>query len=106
MARLWPRSIKRDAAGSAPLVRRYDTVHAEDGLPSGEGAFLACSWRLADAYILLGRLEDARRLFQRLLELRNDVDLLAEEYDPRLSRMLGIYRRRSRTWRSSTPHST
>ncbi|NDZ18569.1 glucoamylase [Variovorax sp. WS11] len=73
------------------LVLRYDTVQTDDGLPAGEGAFLACSFWLADAYTLMGRLEDARRLFQRLLALRNDVGLLAEEYDPRAGRQLGNF---------------
>jgi GH15 family glucan-1,4-alpha-glucosidase len=73
------------------FVRRYDTSVASDGLPAGEGAFLACSFWLADDLMLLGRREDARRLFERLLSLRNDVDLLAEEYDPRAKRMLGNF---------------
>jgi GH15 family glucan-1,4-alpha-glucosidase len=64
------------------LVRRYDTYHVKDGFPPGEGAFLACSFWLADNMILQGRIEDAKALFERLLRLRNDVGLLAEEYDP------------------------
>jgi GH15 family glucan-1,4-alpha-glucosidase len=56
------------------LVARYDTGTAVDGLPGGEGAFLACSFWFADNYILQGRYDDARRLFERLLALRNDVD--------------------------------
>jgi hypothetical protein len=71
------------------LVLRYDSGRTDDGLPGGEGAFLACSFWLADAYVMLGRLDDARHLFDRLLALRNDVGLLAEEYDPELSRQLG-----------------
>ena len=59
------------------LVMRYDTQEAQDGLPPGEGAFLACSFWLVDAYILLKRWQDARSLFDRLLELRNDVGLLS-----------------------------
>jgi GH15 family glucan-1,4-alpha-glucosidase len=73
------------------LVRRYDTRGADDGLPAGEGAFLACSFWLADVYVLMKRRDDARRLFERLLSLRNDVGLLAEEYDPRSRRMLGNF---------------
>ena len=65
------------------LVMRYDTEQSHDGLPPGEGAFLACSFWLVDAYILQNRWADARRLFDRLLALRNDVGLLSEEYDPR-----------------------
>src|SRR5262249_31735182 len=63
------------------LVMRYDTAATRDGLPPGEGAFLACSFWLVDAYIQQERLRDARALFERLLELRNDVGLLSEEYD-------------------------
>jgi GH15 family glucan-1,4-alpha-glucosidase len=73
------------------LVLRYDSVATDDGLPGGEGAFLACSFWLADNYVLLGRLDDARQLFERLLALRNDVGLLAEEYDPRAKRQLGNF---------------
>ncbi len=72
-------------------VLRYDTGSAGDGLPAGEGAFLACSFWLADAYVLLGRLEDARRLLERLLGLRNDLGLLAEEYDTRAGRLVGNF---------------
>lgn len=73
------------------LVLRYDTGDTSDGLPPGEGAFLACSFWLADAYILSGRREDARNLFERLLSLRNDLGLLSEEYDPRAKRLLGNF---------------
>jgi GH15 family glucan-1,4-alpha-glucosidase len=73
------------------LVLRYDTREADDGLPPGEGAFLACSFWLADALLLIGRQQDAERLFGRLLALRNDVGLLAEEYDMRDRRMLGNF---------------
>jgi GH15 family glucan-1,4-alpha-glucosidase len=72
-------------------VRRYDTVKSEDGLPPGEGLFLACSFWLADAYLLIGRADDAHRLFERLLSLRNDVGLLSEEYEPRGKRLVGNF---------------
>jgi GH15 family glucan-1,4-alpha-glucosidase len=62
-----------------------------DGLPGREGAFLACTFWLADNYALVGRQADARELFQRLLDLRNDVGLLAEEYDPVSGRQLGNF---------------
>jgi GH15 family glucan-1,4-alpha-glucosidase len=73
------------------LVRRYDSARTEDGLPPGEGAFLACSFWLVDAYVLQGRWREARELFDRLLDLRNDVGLLSEEYDPRGRRMVGNF---------------
>ncbi len=73
------------------LVLRYDTGAARDGLPPGEGAFLACSFWLADAYVLLGRRDDARNLFERLLSMQNDLGLLSEEYDPRAQRLLGNF---------------
>lgn len=73
------------------LVMRYDTAESEDGLPPGEGAFLACSFWLVDAYILQKRWSDARTLFDRLLDLRNDVGLLSEEYDPRMQRLVGNF---------------
>jgi GH15 family glucan-1,4-alpha-glucosidase len=73
------------------LVRRYDTHRSEDGLPPGEGTFLACSFWLADALTLLCRTDEARTLFERLLSLCNDVGLLAEEYDPRTKRQLGNF---------------
>jgi GH15 family glucan-1,4-alpha-glucosidase len=73
------------------FVLRYNSARTEDGLPPGEGAFLACSFWLADAYVLLGRLDDARRLFENVLSIANDVGLLAEEYDPVLRRMVGNF---------------
>ncbi len=73
------------------FVLRYDTGASNDGLPQGEGAFLACSFWLADAYVLLGRRDDARKLFERLLSLRNDLGLLSEEYDPAAKRLLGNF---------------
>jgi GH15 family glucan-1,4-alpha-glucosidase len=73
------------------FLLRYDTECVSDGLPSGEGAFLACSFWLADAYVLMGRLQDAHQLFARLLNLRNDVGLLAEQYDVRAKRQVGNF---------------
>ena len=73
------------------LVMRYDTAETDDGLVSDEGVFLPCSFWLVDAYVLLGRMADARRLFDHLLTLCNDVGLLSEEYDPRTGRLLGNF---------------
>ena len=73
------------------LVLRYDTDKTDDGLPPGEGFFLACSFWLVDAYLMLGRRGDAVKLFERLLALRNDVGLLSEEYDFRAKRQLGNF---------------
>jgi GH15 family glucan-1,4-alpha-glucosidase len=73
------------------FVDRYTAEPAVDGLPAGEGAFLACTFWLADCQHLLGRHADARRTFARLLGLRNDVGLLAEEYDPRSGRQVGNF---------------
>ena len=73
------------------LVRRYHTHETRDGLPPGEGVFLACSFWLADALALLGRKHEARELFEHLLSLCNDVGLLSEEYDPAARRMVGNF---------------
>ena len=73
------------------LVLRYSTETNVDALPAGEGAFLPCSFWLADCYALTGRRAQAEALFERLLSLRNDVGLLAEEYDPRTGHMLGNF---------------
>ena len=76
---------------SGGFVLRYDTAVAKDGLPPGEGAFIPSSFWLADAYVLLGRSADARRLFKQLAGLCNDVGLLAEEYDIGARRLLGNF---------------
>ena len=73
------------------FVLRYETEDPGDGLPEGEGAFLACSFWLVDNYVLQGRYAEARELFERLLVRRNDVGLLAEEFDPQSGRMLGNF---------------
>jgi len=73
------------------FVRRYDTQTAADGLPGDEGVFLACSFWLVDNLVLLGRLDVARGLFERLLALRNDLGLLSEEYDPVAKRLVGNF---------------
>jgi GH15 family glucan-1,4-alpha-glucosidase len=73
------------------FVFRYETENPGDGLPAGEGVFLACSFWLVDNYILQGRYADARKLFDRLLSRCNDVGLLAEEFDPVTGRMLGNF---------------
>jgi GH15 family glucan-1,4-alpha-glucosidase len=73
------------------LVSRYRTRAEIDGLPPGEGVFLPCSFWLANNYRLQHRDAEARALFERLLSLRNDVGLLAEEYDPQARRQLGNF---------------
>jgi GH15 family glucan-1,4-alpha-glucosidase len=73
------------------LVRRYSTERTDDGVGGMEGAFLACSFWLADAYVMLGRIDEATALFERLLALRNDLGLLAEEYDPVAGRLIGNF---------------
>jgi GH15 family glucan-1,4-alpha-glucosidase len=73
------------------FVLRYSTDESQDGLPGSEGAFLICSFWLADCLAMLGRRGEARALFERLLEIRNDLGLLAEEYDPRSKRQLGNF---------------
>jgi GH15 family glucan-1,4-alpha-glucosidase len=73
------------------LLQRYRTAPMIDGLPPGEGAFLVCSFWLADNYALQGRVAEARALCERLLGLANDVGLFAEEYDPVEKRMLGNF---------------
>jgi len=84
-------AIQRDLMTDG-LLRRYELPggHSEvDGLPGSEGAFLACSFWLVNALHMIGREEEARELFERLLGLRNDVGLLSEEYDSRYRRQVG-----------------
>jgi len=73
------------------LVLRYSTATDADALPPGEGAFLPCSFWLADSLVLIGRREEGEALFERLLALSNDLGLLSEEYDPRERHMLGNF---------------
>ena len=73
------------------FVQRYSTDGTDDGVGGKEGAFLACSFWLVDAYVLSGRVEDAQALFDRLLTLTNDLGLLAEEYDADAGRLLGNF---------------
>jgi GH15 family glucan-1,4-alpha-glucosidase len=91
-----PRVVGTVAAIEKELVKdgfvlRYKTDPKIDGLAAGEGAFLACSFWLADNYVLLGRMNDATALFRRLVGLCNDVGLLAEEYDPAAKRQIGNF---------------
>ncbi len=73
------------------FVLRYNTAKVKDGLPPGEGVFLACSFWMVSSLKAIGRSRDARRLFERLLKLRNSVGLLAEEYDVRRKRLVGNF---------------
>ena len=73
------------------FVARYIPEPGVDGLPPGEGAFLPCTFWLADNYALQGRHDEARRVFERLLAIRNDVGLLSEEYDPAAGRLVGNF---------------
>jgi GH15 family glucan-1,4-alpha-glucosidase len=85
-------AIERELVTEGFVLRyRTDAESQVDGLPPGEGVFLPCTFWLADAYAQMGRHEDARRLFERLLALRNDVGLLPEEYDPHGRRFLGNF---------------
>ena len=73
------------------FVARYMTDESVDGLPPGEGAFLACTFWLADNLAMMHRRDDAVRIFERLLDLRNDLGLLSEEYDVGARRLLGNF---------------
>ena len=91
-------AIQRELSTSDGFVLRYPTHRGDtsgddnlDGLPGDEGAFLACSFWLADDLAMIGRVEEARRLFEKLLALRNDLGLLAEEWDPRRQRQVGNF---------------
>jgi GH15 family glucan-1,4-alpha-glucosidase len=83
-------AVQRELASDG-FVRRYLTEHTDDGLDDDEGSFLICSFWLADALAMVGRVGEARDLYEKLVALRNDVGLLAEEYDPSTGRMLGNF---------------
>jgi GH15 family glucan-1,4-alpha-glucosidase len=85
------RAIEEKLLIDREFVLRYEADNSADGLPAGEGAFLACSFWLVDNYVLQGRHAEARNLFARLLSRCNDVGLLAEEFDPATGRMLGNF---------------
>jgi GH15 family glucan-1,4-alpha-glucosidase len=85
------RAIENKLLVDDEFVQRYDTENPSDGLPPGEGAFLACSFWLVDNYILQGRYAEARKLFDRLLGRCNEVGLLTEEIDSSTGRMLGNF---------------
>ncbi len=84
-------AVMADLMAEGLVCRYLDDNPDVDGLPPGEGAFLACSFWLVDNLAMLGRHDEAVALFERLLSLRNDVGLLAEEHDPRAGRMLGNF---------------
>jgi GH15 family glucan-1,4-alpha-glucosidase len=85
-------AIQRELSTPDGFILRYPTAGSDegvDGLKGDEGAFLACSFWLADALAMIGRLNEARALFEKLLDLRNDLGLLAEEWDSRRQRQVG-----------------
>lgn len=87
-------AIQRELSTTDGFVLRYPTAGEDagvDGLEGDEGAFLACSFWLADDLAMIGRVDEARKLFEKLLALRNDLGLLAEEWDPRLQRQVGNF---------------
>ncbi|ATL26695.1 Glucoamylase [Streptomyces formicae] len=87
-------AIQRELSTSDGFILRYPTTGDDagvDGLEGDEGAFLACSFWMADDLAMIGRVDEARKLFEKLLALRNDLGLLAEEWDPRLQRQVGNF---------------
>ncbi|ONK15329.1 glycoside hydrolase family 15 protein [Streptomyces sp. MP131-18] len=87
-------AIQRELSTLDGFILRYPTAGEEagvDGLEGDEGAFLACSFWLADDLAMIGRVDEARKLFEKLLALRNDLGLLAEEWDPRRMRQVGNF---------------
>jgi GH15 family glucan-1,4-alpha-glucosidase len=84
-------AIQRELMDDGFVVRYRPEKNNVDGLPGTEGVFLPCSFWLANCLHLLGRTKEARDLFERLLDLRNDLGLLSEEYDPKEKRQLGNF---------------
>ncbi|MFF6992880.1 glycoside hydrolase family 15 protein [Streptomyces sp. NPDC010273] len=87
-------AIQRELSTPDGFILRYPTSGTDegvDGLPGDEGAFLACSFWMADDLAMIGRVDEARKLFEKLLSLRNDLGLLAEEWDPHLQRQVGNF---------------
>jgi GH15 family glucan-1,4-alpha-glucosidase len=84
-------AIEKELSVDGFVMRYSEDYEDVDGLPQGEGAFLACSFWLVDCLTLLGRKEDAVRMFERLLAIRNDVGLLSEEYDVEHHRLVGNF---------------
>ncbi|MHA5051597.1 glycoside hydrolase family 15 protein [Streptomyces sp. SD15] len=87
-------AIQRELSTPDGFILRYPTTGEDagvDGLEGDEGAFLACSFWMADDLAMIGRVDEARKLFEKLLALRNDLGLLAEEWDPRLQRQVGNF---------------
>jgi GH15 family glucan-1,4-alpha-glucosidase len=87
-------AVRRTLLDDGCFVRRYEhdeDVASVDGLPPGEGAFFLCSFWFVDNLILLGELEEAQAMFEKLLALRSGLGLLSEEYDPELGRLVGNY---------------
>jgi GH15 family glucan-1,4-alpha-glucosidase len=84
-------AVTADLRTDAGLLLRYDPRASDDGLPGTEGAFLACTFWLAECQALLGRTSDATATFERLLDLRTDLGLLAEEYDTTAHRLVGNF---------------
>ena len=83
-------AIERDLTFDG-FIRRYRTHKVDDGMPPGEGVFLACSFWLVDNLALQGRMDEAHATYERLLHLVNDVGLLSEEYDPQTKRFTGNF---------------
>jgi GH15 family glucan-1,4-alpha-glucosidase len=84
-------AIERHLLSDNGFVNRYTLDTAVDGLPHGEAAFIPCTLWLADNYAFQGRYEEARKVFERVLSIRNDLGLLSEEYDPVDKRLLGNF---------------